>query len=816
MKNKKIAFFIDYIGIENTFQLHVLDGVVAVLPEDGVELYIVVGGAISNFSLDRYSDRRNAIYELITKEMFDGIIVSTSVGTYTSKEIVSDYLERFDGIPIVFLGPGPENYTQILVDNRKGMEEIVHHFIFDHHYKRIAFIRGPEGNVEAEGRFTAYKTQLAEAGLSFDPELVYTGNFLSDTGTKAVIAFLDERKVHIDAIIASNDAMVFGAKKELERRGYAIPMEIAIAGFDDTIESSSMLPNITTARQPFALIVKKIFEKLIATIEGKTVEKLELVPAELVIRQSCGCLSGYSNSEKLLYERVDGIDANTFYASRKIIFMQELDTLLSRSSVTIEKEQIEYLLDAFYLHISRGEAESLCTDLYNALIATVKRKTDVKFFQDVFTMMRNLFSPLLTSPSIIEKIENFFHKARLITTDIQIIQKTQYFVDSWKQSDQISIVGEELANIVEIQKLGEVIYRTFPSFYIRNFLFAEYLQGSDGKEKARLIALIRDGVPYKSNDNNIIYSPQQLFPSDELAFRSNLYFVLPLMCQGERLGYVIYEKIEGQQILYSIITRELAKSFYICKQIKKRKDAEETLKALAANLEFKNRELQDFAHIASHDLQEPLRKIMVFGNRLKNALQNGATETEMDYFERMLHATTRMQDLITGLLEYSRVTTRAQSFSMVDLNSIVDEVLNDLERRINKTKGKVKVGQLPSITADPLQMRQLFQNLIGNGLTYHKKDIPPLIVIESAIENKYHKVTITDNGIGFDQKDSERIFGIFQRAVGKDEYEGTGAGPAICKKIVELHGGSITAFGELGKGSIFTIRIPLISISHNS
>jgi signal transduction histidine kinase len=692
------------------------------------------------------------------------------------------------------------------------MERIVHHFIFDHHYKRIAFIRGPERNVDAEGRFSTYKDQLAKAGLPFDPELVYTGNFMSWSGKDAVIDFLDKRKVRFDALIASNDAMALGAKDELERRGYFIPRDIALAGFDDTMEAVSVVPNITTARQPFSSIGKKILEKLIAMIEGKQVEKLEFVPAELVIRQSCGCLSGFDNEEKMLDKQIKGINADDYYSLHKDIFLKDIDTLLSEphSQLKIVKKYLKQVLDEFYLYTTKGKDESLFETLSRALIATSTANTDTAVWQDVFTRMRSLFYPLLTSRSMIERAENFFHKARLLTNDVQMIQKNQNILDSLKQSDQISVVSEELANIVEIQELREVIYRTFQSFHIRNFLLTEYLPGSGGREQARLIALIRDGVPYEiNNENDIIYSPHTLFPNDELSFHSNLYFILPLLCHGNRLGYVIYGRSERKHTFYSIFTRELAKSFYICKLIKKRKEAEEALKALTVSLEFRNQELQDFTHIASLTLQEPLRKIMGFGDKLANTLQDKAAENEMDYLKRMQHATTRMQDLITGLLEYSRITTQGQSFTPVDLNFVVSEVLTDLEIRINETKGKVKVGTLPSISADPLQMRQLFQNLIGNGLKYHKKDIPPVIVIESAIENNCHKVTITDNGIGFDQKNSERIFGIFQRAVGKNEYEGTGVGLAICKKIVERHGGSIAASVEPGKGSTFIIRIPL-------
>jgi light-regulated signal transduction histidine kinase (bacteriophytochrome) len=192
---------------------------------------------------------------------------------------------------------------------------------------------------------------------------------------------------------------------------------------------------------------------------------------------------------------------------------------------------------------------------------------------------------------------------------------------------------------------------------------------------------------------------------------------------------------------------------------------------------------------------------------LKKSIDSKINEEELNYLMRMQHAASRMEELINGLLAYSGITTKLQPFVRVNLNMIISEVLQDLEIRIAESKGTVQVGELPFIDADPLQMRQLFQNLIGNALKYHAKDIAPLVVITSTLEGETCKISVSDNGIGFDQSESGRIFGIFERLVGKSEYEGTGVGLAICKKIVEHHGGTIDAFGEPGKGARFEILI---------
>ncbi len=234
------------------------------------------------------------------------------------------------------------------------------------------------------------------------------------------------------------------------------------------------------------------------------------------------------------------------------------------------------------------------------------------------------------------------------------------------------------------------------------------------------------------------------------------------------------------------------------------------LKGYMAKLEQSNQALQDFASIASHDLQEPLRKVSSFGRRLKQKYADPLGPEGNDYIDRMLSATARMNSLLKALLEYARLTSRAEPFREVDLSEIVREVLLDLEVRIETTRGRVDVEALPVVEADPTQMRQLFQNLIGNALKFHKESESPLINVRCAENGDgQYRIVVEDNGIGFEEQYIERVFAPFHRLHGRSSpYEGTGMGLAICKKIVERHGGSITAESEPGKGSTFIVRLP--------
>lgn len=266
--------------------------------------------------------------------------------------------------------------------------------------------------------------------------------------------------------------------------------------------------------------------------------------------------------------------------------------------------------------------------------------------------------------------------------------------------------------------------------------------------------------------------------------------------------------------------------------ITERKKTEEALAHRTIELTRSNAELEQFAFVASHDLQEPLRKIQAFGDRLKVKCDLASLGDGREYLERMQSAAARMRRLIDDLLTFSRVISRTEPFAPVDLNKVVREVLSDLEVRIEKTGATMQVGELPTIEADPLHMRQLLQNLIGNALKFHEPGAKPVVKITGKIvtgaastsetallrrramrdksaDDQFCVLTVQDNGIGFDEKYLDRIFAVFQRLHGRQEYEGTGIGLAVCRRIVDRHGGTITAESKSGQGAKFIVTLPV-------
>jgi signal transduction histidine kinase len=229
----------------------------------------------------------------------------------------------------------------------------------------------------------------------------------------------------------------------------------------------------------------------------------------------------------------------------------------------------------------------------------------------------------------------------------------------------------------------------------------------------------------------------------------------------------------------------------------------------AAELSRSNAELEQFASIASHDLQEPLRKVQTFAAQLNATESDRLSEQGQDFLRRMSDAAGRMRALIDDLLMFSRVSTKARPFTAVDLSETAGHVLTDLEVAIEESGARLTIDPLPTIEAEPTQMRQLLQNLLGNALKFRRDGVTPEITVRATVTDGIAELTIADNGLGFDAQFATRIFRAFERLHGTSAYPGTGIGLALCRKIVERHHGTITADGRENEGATFTVRLPL-------
>ncbi len=297
--------------------------------------------------------------------------------------------------------------------------------------------------------------------------------------------------------------------------------------------------------------------------------------------------------------------------------------------------------------------------------------------------------------------------------------------------------------------------------------------------------------------------PQQIFSMMDVPIRLGGK-VVGIVCH-EQVGAIRDWSLEDQDFASSIA--DMVSLAYAAEE---RRKAEEALQEKTAALERSNRELERFAYVATHDLQEPLLLIIAFADRLERLLGAHIDLQALDYLRRIQRSGERMRELIDDLLQFSRVTTQAKPLEELELGQVLAEVRKDLELRFAESGGRLEAGPLPRVFADASQMRQLFQNLLGNALKFRVAGRAPVIrVAGRAVSEKVCEISVEDNGIGFEEKYLKQIFRPFTRLHSRSEYEGSGIGLALCEKIVLRHGGAITARSEPGRGSEFVFTLPL-------
>ncbi len=444
--------------------------------------------------------------------------------------------------------------------------------------------------------------------------------------------------------------------------------------------------------------------------------------------------------------------------------------------------------------------------------------------------INSVASKVQNSVTVTSKVVTTQKNAELYLTQLneQLTAKNKAFEERILQefSDSFSSykTGQEFFDslVTELSQKTEMDY----------VLLGEVVHGDDGKSvKCFSVAAkgkLEKNFEYKINNgpcHKILkgtpymqtHAVQELFPENQLLSDLNAagYIGYPLFNHNKKciglISVMHQTKIENLSYIRSFV-------HIASKRIElelQRQINENILEEKNRELKYNNRELQSFNYIASHDLQEPLRKIQLFSDRILEQDEHNFSDLSVKYFNTVRNAAGRMQNLIQALLTYSTSDAKGMEFKRTNLNKIIEDIKIDLEEKIQNTNATIISDNLPKLTVIPLQFHQLLQNLIANGIKYHRSEIDPVISITSEKvcdeldeTNKMWRICVSDNGIGFEEQYKNKIFELFQRLHGKNEYEGTGIGLAICKKIVQNHKGYIKVNSEVGKGSNFCIFVP--------
>lgn len=451
-------------------------GIEQAAEEHDVNLVCFVGGKPSSLMTPGQLQNSYGLYDLVKPEQFDGLILAADIAHGLNAKEIKAFCRTFAPTPMVAHAIETDGVPHFLADNIKGMKFIMRHLIEEHGYKRIAFIRGVEGQIETEARFNAYKSELESHDIPFNEKLVVAGDFTPESGRAAVRTLMDERAVRFQAIVAANDRMAFGALEVLQQRGIPVPESIALTGFDDVREAQSLGVPLTTVRQSFTNIGKAAFETLMQRIEGETVPHSKVVETDMVIRWSCGCLPEtvrYAVVRPREVAQTGRLENKRDAAIYALLSASNIDS--SDPALEQFRETFGRMWDVFLISMKDSAKDNDFLRTTNAAIEMMRRHGfDASSWHNLISTLRRYTLAGISSPTDMLHAENLFQQARLLAGELS--QRAQAFrrLKSEQQEDVYQDFGFSMAPAMSLEEIGDAISKNFPKMGIERWYVMFY------------------------------------------------------------------------------------------------------------------------------------------------------------------------------------------------------------------------------------------------------------------------------------------------------------------------------------------------------
>lgn len=577
-------------------------GVFDVTQEKDSNLLVFPGEAL--YSPYGYEYQHNLIYDFINAHNVDALVMASgTLCNYLSKKEVENFYSRFSFLPMVSIGIKIEGIPSVIVDNKSGMKEAVTHLIQQHRFRKIAFIRGPVNNQEAEERFLAYTEALTEHGIPVDQNLIATGNFAPSSGMEAIRFLLDKKKCDIEAVVVANDDMALGVLDELNSRGISVPRDIAVVGFDDIEEIQYHTTPLTTVRQPLYEQAKKATEIAIDMIEGKEVPDTVILPTKLVVRTSCGCFS----PTIMLFDSDGHQKASPDKEKEKIL----AKVATSISTYAVDSKRISGWVEHLVELLGEKEMnEKTSTDflqkLNEALSEEIKKEGDISVWQNIITIIRNFSISGLTADSL-RRAEDLFQKSRLLIAEKMELEQALRRMRIERSFDYLMVsVIQKLISTLYVEELMDTIAGELPNLRIKSCyvcLFQAELQRKKDDHEWELpewselaMAYDESGKLQIGSDRRYFYSknmlPDGILPSK----RRYSMVVKPLFFREDQLGFIIFELNQKKEVnTFETLRLQISSALKGSLLFRDRKKAEEKLFEALKNLEESNIKLQNLS-----------------------------------------------------------------------------------------------------------------------------------------------------------------------------------------------------------------------------
>lgn len=566
----RIAFLVDWL--EDPYQWAVLTGAVREAERRGASVVALSGGILGGPS--KNGKQRNALFQLVQPGSFDAAIVMTgTLGNHLGPEAVAELCKGFRGMPVCSIAVALEGHSSVLVDNMAGMRQGVEHLVKDHHYRRIAFIRGPDVNAEAEARFTAYLEVLEAHGIERDEQLILPGDFQREGGSRAMRSLFDERRVQpdsLDAVVGATDLMVMGALDELGSRGIRVPNDVAVLGFDDVEEARYLSPPLASVRQPLEAQGAEAVRMMVNQLNGLEQRKDRVLSTQFVARRSCGCLL---HDATAISERPDATSRLSLEASlvhQRDLFIAELTRAARGSFVGVERDWegrlFRALLDEFKAVESGAQdrEERFRNTFDRLLVQVLEGGGDVSAGNAVVTAMRRRLSICAgNDPVKLRQVERLMHDARILTSALVERSQARARLQMERWARLLADVSAHLATASNREALCHEIAIQLPRLGIDLCLVAR--QDPDAMDQAKLEAAFHGRTTsgaLQEHQKPSVFLAAELAPAAILDRDESRHLVVaPLESEGRYLGYAVfgYAPIEGYA--YEVVRDLLSASF---------------------------------------------------------------------------------------------------------------------------------------------------------------------------------------------------------------------------------------------------------------
>jgi DNA-binding LacI/PurR family transcriptional regulator len=539
----RLGVFVD--GLVDGYQASVVAGAYEGT-ELGAHLVCFVGGILG--SPLRFATERNQVYHLAGKDNLDALmLVSGAIGNYVGKSQLVQFAKRYrPPLPMCSIGIELEGMPSVIVDNDSGMERAISHLISRHGHRRIAFVRGPLANEEAERRFDVYERVLVAHGITFDPQFVTVGDFEEASGRDAVQTLFDERGLggSIEAIVASNDLMAIGVMHGLEKRGVRVP-DIAVIGFDDIEECRFTRPQLTTVRQPLREQGREAVRMLLSMLRGERAPPTVVLPTELVIRSSCGCSTWDPSRSIPPPNSTYGFEASLLQNRQRIV--QEMSRAARGAFFAAGADWESRLLTAFSTDLRGDEPGAFVAALENFLEKAHGARLDPDILQDVLSALRKHVLPCLArEPDRSRMAEDLMHQATRSVGHIvsQTLGRERLRLE--RSARVLTEVTVALFSASTVEEMLDTLTERLPGLDVRSCFIALYepvtpLQGEAAPASARLVLAYQDLV--RSPAPSGLFTSTQLLPPELLQQGTNArsFVVAPLSFRHEVLGFILIE-----------------------------------------------------------------------------------------------------------------------------------------------------------------------------------------------------------------------------------------------------------------------------------